>query len=460
MEGTKQNKMGVMPMGKLLMQMSVPLMMSLLIQSLYNIVDSMFVAGYSEEALTATTLVYPVQFLMIAVGVGTAVGMNALLSRRIGQKWTEEACQAAGTGLIIVLAESLVFCLLGVFAKQQIAAMLTDDPDLMRACLSYLSINLVWCWGLFLQTYAQRLLQAVGDTVLSMISLIIGAAVNIVLDPIMIFGYFGCPEMGGCRCRGGSAVQPLPQPGDPCPSERLCISLAGCEGYFPRQFSDHHHAGNRCLHELCRQLDYARRIVNGSCDVRCLLQASEFPHDADERAETGCDSDRGLQPWRRQWRPDRFPEADPDTFGDCICSGWDGCIHGSSCAASVAVFGVRGNACLWFPGASHHQRDIRFFNLDDCVGLSWFGTWQWRHQYDRRLPASAGNPDSADVCVNEVCGSSLDMVCLLGGGRSCISLYTTCNTERSHCEGRRERIHLLTSKAAAVSIAMEFISDY
>lgn len=152
MEGTKQNKMGVMPMGKLLMQMSVPLMMSLLIQSLYNIVDSMFVAGYSEEALTATTLVYPVQFLMIAVGVGTAVGMNALLSRRIGQKWTEEACQAAGTGLIIVLAESLVFCLLGVFAKQQIAAMLTDDPDLMRACLSYLSINLVWCWGLFLQT--------------------------------------------------------------------------------------------------------------------------------------------------------------------------------------------------------------------------------------------------------------------------------------------------------------------
>lgn len=196
MEGTKQNKMGVMPMGKLLMQMSVPLMMSLLIQSLYNIVDSMFVAGYSEEALTATTLVYPVQFLMIAVGVGTAVGMNALLSRRIGQKWTEEACQAAGTGLIIVLAESLVFCLLGVFAKQQIAAMLTDDPDLMRACLSYLSINLVWCWGLFLQTYAQRLLQAVGDTVLSMISLIIGAAVNIVLDPIMIFGYFGCPEMG------------------------------------------------------------------------------------------------------------------------------------------------------------------------------------------------------------------------------------------------------------------------
>ena len=192
----KENKMGVMPMGKLLTEMAVPLMMSLLIQSLYNIVDSMFVAGYSEQALTATTLVYPVQFLMIAVGVGTAVGLNALLSRRIGQKKTKEACQVAGTGLIIVLVEALIFCLLGVFAKDQVAGLLTQDPDLKKACLSYLSINLVWCWGLFLQTYAQRLLQSVGDTVLSMMSLIIGAVVNIVLDPIMIFGYFGCPEMG------------------------------------------------------------------------------------------------------------------------------------------------------------------------------------------------------------------------------------------------------------------------
>lgn len=193
---SRQNKMAVMPMNKLLLTMSVPLMMSLLIQSLYNIADSMFVAGYSEQALTATTLVYPVQFLMIAVGVGTAVGLNALLSRRIGQKRQEDACRAATTGLFLVLLEALVFALVGIFGKQQAAALLTDDPSLQADCLSYLSINLVWCWGLFLQTYAQRLLQAVGDTVLSMVSLIIGALVNIVLDPIMIFGYLGCPEMG------------------------------------------------------------------------------------------------------------------------------------------------------------------------------------------------------------------------------------------------------------------------
>ena len=184
---SRQNKMAVMPMNKLLLTMSVPLMMSLLIQSLYNIADSMFVAGYSEQALTATTLVYPVQFLMIAVGVGTAVGLNALLSRRIGQKRQEDACRAATTGLFLVLLEALVFALVGIFGKQQAAALLTDDPSLQADCLSYLSINLVWCWGLFLQTYAQRLLQAVGDTVLSMVSLIIGALVNIVLDPILIF---------------------------------------------------------------------------------------------------------------------------------------------------------------------------------------------------------------------------------------------------------------------------------
>ena len=193
---SKQNKMAVMPMKQLLVTMSVPLMMSLLIQSLYSIVDSMFVAGYSEQALTATTLVYPVQFLMIAVGVGTAVGLNALLSRKIGQKRVDDACRAATTGLVLVLVESLIFCLVGIFGKQQVAGLLTDDPSLQADCLSYLSINLVWCWGLFLQTYAQRLLQAVGDTVLSMVSLIIGAGVNIILDPIMIFGSFGCPEMG------------------------------------------------------------------------------------------------------------------------------------------------------------------------------------------------------------------------------------------------------------------------
>lgn len=191
-----KNKLADMPIQPLLYTMAIPLMLSLLVQSLYNIVDSMFVARLSETALTAASLVYSIQFLMIAVGVGTAVGLNALLSRKIGQHKAEEACQAATTGLFLMLITALIFSVVGIFFSDTIASRLTAEPELQELCRQYLSINLVYCWGIFLQTYGQRLLQAVGDTVLSMISLIIGAILNIILDPIMIFGLFGCPAMG------------------------------------------------------------------------------------------------------------------------------------------------------------------------------------------------------------------------------------------------------------------------
>lgn len=191
-----KNKLAEMPIRPLLYTMAVPLVLSLLIQSLYNIVDSVFVARLSENALTAASLVYAIQFLMIAISVGTAVGLNALLSRRLGQKKPEEACRAATTGLLIMVGTSLVFTLAGLLFSPQIAAALTSDPELQTLSRDYLSVNLVFCGGIFLQTYGQRLLQAVGDTVLSMISLIIGAVVNIILDPIMIFGQLGCPTMG------------------------------------------------------------------------------------------------------------------------------------------------------------------------------------------------------------------------------------------------------------------------
>lgn len=191
-----KNKLAEMPIRSLLYTMAVPLMLSLIVQSLYNIVDSIFVAKLSEIALTAASLVYAIQFLMVAVGVGTAVGLNALLSRKIGEHKAEEACQAATTGLFLMLLTSLIFSLSGIFFSDTIASKMATDPELQALCKQYLSINLVYCWGIFLQTYAQRLLQAVGDTVLSMLSLIIGAGLNIILDPIMIFGLLGCPAMG------------------------------------------------------------------------------------------------------------------------------------------------------------------------------------------------------------------------------------------------------------------------
>lgn len=192
----RKNKLAQMSIRPLLYTMAVPLMMSLLIQSLYNIVDSIFVAKLSETALTAASLVYSIQFLMIAIGVGTAVGLNALLSRKIGEHKIEDACRAATTGLFIMLITAFVFSMIGVFFSQVIAVKMTPKPELQQLCKQYLSINLVYCWGIFLQTYGQRLLQAVGDTMLSMLSLIVGAVLNIILDPIMIFGLLGCPAMG------------------------------------------------------------------------------------------------------------------------------------------------------------------------------------------------------------------------------------------------------------------------
>lgn len=177
-----RNKLAEMPIRPLLYTMAVPLMLSLLVQSLYNIVDSIFVARLSETALTAASLVYSIQFLMIAVGVGTAVGLNALLSRKIGEHKPEEACRAATTGLFLMLLTSLSFSIIGIFLSDTIATNMAADSELQELCKQYLSINLVYCWGIFLQTYAQRLLQAVGDTVLSMLSLIIGAVLNIILD--------------------------------------------------------------------------------------------------------------------------------------------------------------------------------------------------------------------------------------------------------------------------------------
>mgnify|MGYP000249734099 CR=1 FL=1 len=191
----KQNKLAVMPVRRLLYTMSGPLALSLLVQSLYNIVDSIFVARLSEEALTATSLAYAVQMLMIALSVGTAVGLNALLSRRIGAGQVEAACRAATTGLWLTLISALIFVVGGLFSNT-IAEWMTDNATLRTLCADYLTIVMLGCWGLFLQTYAQRLLQAVGDTVLSMVSLLIGAGVNIVLNPLLIFGYFGLPALG------------------------------------------------------------------------------------------------------------------------------------------------------------------------------------------------------------------------------------------------------------------------
>lgn len=192
----KENKMGYMPIKKLVISMSLPIMISMLVQSLYNIVDSIFIARISENALTATSIAYSAQILQIAVAVGTGVGVNALISRKLGEKKFDEANKAATLGLGLTILSSLVFVVWGLFGTKAFVSQFTNDQETLRLGTTYLHICQVYCSGIFLGTLTQRLLQATGRTFSSMLAMIAGAIVNLVLDPILIFGYFGFPELG------------------------------------------------------------------------------------------------------------------------------------------------------------------------------------------------------------------------------------------------------------------------
>ena len=165
----KENKMGVMPIPKLVITMALPLMLSLLVQSLYNIVDGIFVAKISEEAFTATSLAYPVQLLMVAVSVGTGVGVNAVVSRMVGAKRYDDANRAATTGLVLSLIGTLVFMIFGAFFLKFYIRTCSGSENALAMCESYLRICTLFCLGVFLETLGQRLLQAVGNTFLSML---------------------------------------------------------------------------------------------------------------------------------------------------------------------------------------------------------------------------------------------------------------------------------------------------
>ncbi len=190
-----ENKMGVMPVGKLLADMAVPMMISMLVQALYNIVDSIFVARISENALTAVSLAFPLQSLCIAFGGGTAVGMNAILSRSLGEKNQKMADQAANTGIFLYLCTYVVFACIGIFLAEPFFLAQTDDAEIVSYGIQYTRICLGCSVGIFMQFCFERLLQATGRTRLSMITQIIGAVTNIILDPIFIFGLFGMPRM-------------------------------------------------------------------------------------------------------------------------------------------------------------------------------------------------------------------------------------------------------------------------
>lgn len=191
-----ENKMGTMPVKQLIIAMSLPMMISMLVQALYNVVDSIFVAQIEEDALTAVTLAFPMQNLMIAVGAGTGVGINALLSKSLGEKRFDKSDAAANTGIFLSLLNFIAFLIIGFLLSEPFIRTQTADPKIIAYGTTYLRICCCMSIGVFFQITFERLLQSTGRTLYSMISQLTGAVINIIMDPIMIFGLFGCPKMG------------------------------------------------------------------------------------------------------------------------------------------------------------------------------------------------------------------------------------------------------------------------
>ena len=192
----EENKMGVMPVNKLLISMSLPMIISMLVQAMYNIVDSIFVAQISENALTAVSLAFPLQNLMIAFAGGTAVGVNALLSRSLGEKNQHHVNQTAVNSIFIFLITALIFMVGGLTLSNVFFNVQTNNAEIVTAGTQYSMIVVGGSIGLFCQFLFERLLQATGRTLHTMVTQGLGAIINIILDPIFIFGLFGMPKMG------------------------------------------------------------------------------------------------------------------------------------------------------------------------------------------------------------------------------------------------------------------------
>lgn len=195
-ERVMTNKMGTMPMNRLLLSMALPMMVSMLVQALYNIVDSVFVSMINENALTAVSLAFPIQSLMIALSTGTGVGVNAVLSRSLGERDQENVNKAAENGVFLAIMSYVVFLIVGVLIAKPFYLSQTKDQEIVSYGVTYLTIVCICSIGMFTQMTFEKLLQSTGRTMYTMITQSLGAVINIIFDPILIFGLFGFPKMG------------------------------------------------------------------------------------------------------------------------------------------------------------------------------------------------------------------------------------------------------------------------
>ena len=192
----KENKMGVMPVGKLLTGMALPMILSMLVQALYNVVDSIYVSQISESAVTALSLAFPIQNLQIGFAVGIGVGVNSLLSKSLGMKDQEAANRTAGNGIIVMSIAAAGFLIFGLVGVRPFFQMQSNVAETVEGGIDYLSICCIFSMGVFMQVLSERLLQSTGRAVLSMLTQGVGAVINIILDPLFIHGWWFIPKMG------------------------------------------------------------------------------------------------------------------------------------------------------------------------------------------------------------------------------------------------------------------------
>lgn len=192
----KENKMGTMPINKLLLNMAIPMILSMLVQALYNIVDSIYVSHLSENALTAVSLAFPIQSLIIAVGTGIATGLNAMLSKALGEKNQKDVNDSARSAMFLAVCAYVIMLIASFTIVKPYFNTQTTDAEIFSYGTVYLSLCLAFSFGIYGQLLFERMLVSTGKTMFSMTSQLVGAIINIILDPILIFGYFGLPKMG------------------------------------------------------------------------------------------------------------------------------------------------------------------------------------------------------------------------------------------------------------------------
>ena len=297
-EELRENKMGTMPVRRLVLSMSLPMMIAMLVQALYNVVDSYFVAKLSENALTAVGMVFPFQNLMIAVGVGTGVGVNAFLSRSLGEKNYDAANRAAENGVFLAVLSTLVFTVAGLTLAHPFIAVQTDIPDIVSSGTAYMRICGGLSFGLFLEIMFERLLQATGRTFYTMLTQGTGAIINIIMDPVLIFGLGPFPRMEVAGAAAATVLGQIVAAVLAVMFNLTCnhdIHPTGDPKHLLRGRAVHHSQLHRLGDDLRYEPDPVRLLVHRRGRVQRVFQAPELRVHAGVRPQQRHGAHRLLQ---------------------------------------------------------------------------------------------------------------------------------------------------------------------